>query len=190
MKTAARWLEKSAGQGLAPAQYRIGSLYEKGLGVTRDIGLAKTWYIRAAEGGNIRAMHNLAVLTAEGAGSGKPDYFGAAQWFKRAAEFGVRDSQYNLAILYARGLGLEQNLTQSYAWFSIAANQGDEDAAKKRDEVAGKLDAKTLAEAKTAVEAYRAAPAAAVSNEVAPPAGGWDAGAPAKPDGGKSANKI
>ena len=189
LKTAALWLEKSASQGLAPAQYRIGSLYEKGLGVTRDIGQAKNWYTRAAEGGNTRAMHNLAVLTAEGAGAGKPDYAGAAQWFKKAAEFGVRDSQYNLAILYARGLGIEQSLTQSYTWFAVAAAQGDEDAGKKRDEIAGKLDAKALAAAKTAAETFRPAPAAAASNDVTPPAGGWDATAQ-KGEGGKIQNKI
>lgn len=190
LRTAAVWLEKAAGQGLAPAQYRIGSLYEKGLGVARDIGQAKTWYTRAAEAGNMRAMHNLAVLTAEGAGSGKPDYAGAAQWFKKAAELGVRDSQYNLAILYARGLGIELNLAQSYTWFSLAASQGDEDAAKKRDEVAGKLDARTLAEAKAAVAGFRAPPTAAAANEVAAPAGGWDAAPPKAGEGGKSSNKV
>ncbi|MFZ9632550.1 MAG: hypothetical protein ACO3EK_01665, partial [Alphaproteobacteria bacterium] len=60
---------------------------------------------RAAERGHVRAMHNLAVLIAEGA-AGKPDYGTAAQWFRSAAEHGVRDSQYNFAILNARGLGV------------------------------------------------------------------------------------
>ena len=189
LKIAAIWLEKAAAQGLVPAQYRIGSLYEKGLGVARDIGLAKTWYGRAAEGGNMRAMHNLAVLTAEGAG-GKPDYAAAAQWFKKAAEYGVRDSQYNLAILYARGLGIELSLAQAYTWFSLAANQGDEDAAKKRDEVAGKLDPKALAAAKAGVEGYKPTPSAAASNDVPAPTGGWDAAAPKAPASGKSADKV
>ena len=50
---------------------------------------------------------------------------------------GVADSQYNLGILYARGIGVDQNLAESYKWFSLAAQQGDQDAAKKRDDVAG-----------------------------------------------------
>ena len=174
LKAAAIWFEKAAGQGLAPAQYRLGSLYEKGLGVARDPALARAWYQRAADKGNARAMHNLAVLTAEGAG-GKPDYAAAAGWFKKAAEYGIRDSQYNLAILYARGLGIEQNLTQSYVWFAAGAAQGDEDAAKKRDEVAAKFDAKTLAQARAAAEAFRAKTPDLAANEVAAPAGGWDA---------------
>ena len=48
----------------------------------------------------------------------------------------VADSQYNLAILHARGLGVDQNLAESYKWFALAAQQGDQDAGKKRDDVA------------------------------------------------------
>ena len=185
LASAAHWFGKAADQGLAPAQYRIGSLYEKGLGVARDAALAKSWYQRAAEAGNIRAMHNLAVLTAEG-GGGKPDYASAAQWFKKAAEHGVRDSQYNLAILYARGLGIEQNLGQSYVWFAIAAAQGDEDAMKKRDEVAAKLEGKALSLAKATVDAFRPQAAAASANDLPAAPASWDAapqkaGAVAKP---------
>ena len=175
-KQAVAYFEKAAAQGLAPAQYRLGSAYEKGVGVDRDPSLAMAWYSKAADAGNIRAMHNLAVMAAEGA-AGKPDYAKAANWFQKASAFGVRDSQFNLAILYARGLGLEQSLAQSYTWFAIAAAEGDEDAGKKRDEVGQKLDAKTLAGAKAAADAYRAATPAAAANEVAPPPGGWDAAA-------------
>ena len=109
-------------------------------------------------------MHNLAVIEAEGV-DGKPDYTGAAQWFRRAAEYGVRDSQYNLAILYARGMGLTQNMTQSYVWFSAAAGQGDSDAAKKRDEVGGRLSADELASAKKQAAAFKARSAIPAINE-------------------------
>ena len=67
MKKAAEWYEKSAELGFAPAQYRTGNLYEKGLGVARDVTKAKTWYQLAAAQGNASAMHNLAVLLAMGA---------------------------------------------------------------------------------------------------------------------------
>ena len=42
------------------------------------------------------------------------------------------------------GMGVTQNLGQSYVWFDLAARQGDEDAAKKRDEVGARLDAPAL----------------------------------------------
>ena len=62
-------------------------MFEKGIGTQRDLSLARIWYQRAAERGNAKAMHNLAVLHAEGV-AGKPDYAMATEWFRRAAELG------------------------------------------------------------------------------------------------------
>ena len=181
-KAAAKWLEKAAAGGLAPAEYRLGSLYEKGTGVAVDLNKARALYLRAAEKGNAKAMHNLGVLVAD-SGSGKPDYVTAAAWFRRAADLGVRDSQYNLAILAARGLGMQQNLGESYVWFTIAAGQGDEDAARKRDEVAARLDAAALATAKAAAAGFQPRKPDDAANEVAMPAT-WEDQAPA-PAAGK-----
>ncbi|WP_245239671.1 hypothetical protein [Methylobacterium variabile] len=154
---AAKLFDRLAGAGYAPAQYRLGSQYEKGLGLVRDQDKARLWYGRAAIQGHVRAMHNLAVMLAEsGAAGGKPDYASAANWFRKAAEYGVRDSQYNLAVLLARGLGINQDLGQAYGWFAAAAAQGDDDAGRKRDEVAGKLAPKDLAAARAAAEAWKA----------------------------------
>jgi localization factor PodJL len=173
-QAAAIWFERAASLGLAPAQYRLGVMYEKGLGVARDSAAAKRWYLKAAQAGNARAAHNLAVISAEPGGD-NPDYVEAAKWFRRAGELGVRDSQYNLAILYARGLGVEQDLRQSWIWFSLAAQQGDLDAAKKRDEVAAKMDAASLAAAADALGKFKPMKPDPSANEVAPPPGGWDA---------------
>ena len=177
-KASASWFERAAKQGFAPAEYRLGSAYEKGNGVTADPAQAIAWYEKAADQGNVRAMHNLAVMAAEGATS-KPDYARAARWFTKAAEHGVRDSQYNLAILYARGLGLSQDLPQSYTWFSIAAAQGDADAAKKRDDVAAKLDPDKIAAAKAAAAVFKPLPVDRAANDISAPPGGWDVASPA-----------
>lgn len=154
---AARWLQQAATAGLAPAQFRLGSLYEKGQGVRKNLDAARQLYMAASEAGNAKAMHNLAVLHAEGL-SGKSDYKTAAIWFMKAAEHGISDSQYNLGILYARGIGVEQNLPESYKWFSLAAAQGDKESAKKRDDVATRLDAGALAAAKLAIKSFVAQP--------------------------------
>ncbi len=166
LAVAAKLYEKLAVAGYAPAQFKLGSFYEKGSGVIRDLAQAKLWYGRAAERGNVRAMHNLAVVYAENpAANGKPDYANAAAWFRRGAEYGVRDSQYNLAVLYARGLGLTQDLAQSYVWFSAAAAQGDEEAGKKRDDIAAKLGQKDLAAAKALASGFRAKVGDPAANE-------------------------
>jgi localization factor PodJL len=178
LSAAAQWYAKAAAQGLAPAQYRLASFYEKGLGVEHDLAPAKAWYQRAAELGNIRAMHNLAVLAADGGDAGSPDYATAAEWFKKAAEYGVRDSQYNLAVLLARGLGVPQNFVSSYTWFAIAAAQGDDDAARKRDDVGARVNASELAAAKAMAAAFRAKTPDPAANDVQPPAGGWSESSP------------
>ncbi len=137
------------------------------------MNLARRYYIAAAERGHAKAMHNLAVLYAEGI-DGKPDYKTAAEWFRRASEFGIADSQYNLGILLARGIGIEQNMTESYKWFALAALQGDRDAAKKRDDVGAKLDAGSLASARAAVQSFTAQPQPDDAISVQTPPGGWD----------------
>jgi len=186
LKLALRLFERAAVAGLAPAQFRLGNMFEKGTGTARDIALARVWYMRAAERGNAKAMHNLAVLHAEGI-SGKPDYATATDWFRRAAELGVRDSQYNLAVLLGRGLGAPADLSQSYVWFSVAAGQGDEDAGRKRDEVAQRLNPTDLATAKGEAGSWKPKALDAAANEVVAPAKGWDvtptaeAKKPAKP---------
>ena len=146
MPEAVRWFERAADAGFAPAQFRLASLNEKGDGVKKDVQAARRLYLAAAGKGHAKAMHNLAVLYAEGI-DGKPDYKAASEWFRKAAGYGgaradhgVTDSQYNLAILYARGIGVASNLAESYRWFALAAANGDSDAAKKRDEVAARLD--------------------------------------------------
>ena len=118
-------------------------------------------------------MHNLAVLYAEGI-DGKPDYKAAAEWFRKAAGYGVADSQYNLAILYARGIGVQNNLAESYKWFALAAAKGDRDAAKKRDEVAARLDRQTLMAAKLAVQTFVAEREPEAATSLRMPPGGWD----------------
>ena len=75
----------------------------------KDVQAARRLYLAAANKGHAKAMHNLAVLYAEGI-DGKPDYKAASEWFRKAAGYGVTDSQYNLAILYARGIGVPANL--------------------------------------------------------------------------------
>jgi len=152
---ASKWYALAADKGLAAAEYRLANFYEKGTGVTRDIAKARALYTASADKGNASAMHNLAVLYATGVG-GTPDFAQAAHWFTEAADLNVRDSQFNLAILYARGNGVPQDLTESYKWFAIAAREGDQDAAQKRDEVANALSAEQLKSAKAKLDLWKA----------------------------------
>jgi localization factor PodJL len=175
---AAKWYDRAANAGVVPAVFRLGTLYEKGLSVKKDIDIARRYYLQAAERGNAKAMHNLAVLDADGGGKGA-NYKSASQWFRKAADRGIADSQFNLGILYARGIGVEQNLAESFKWFSLAAAQGDADSIHKRDDIAKRLDAQSLAAAKLAIQTFTPEPQPDDAINVASPAGGWDS-APAQ----------
>ena len=170
---AAKWYDRAAQAGVVPAIFRLGTLYEKGLSVKKDVDIARRYYLQAAERGNAKAMHNLAVLDADGGGKGA-NYRNASQWFRKAADRGVADSQFNLGILYARGIGVEQNLAESFKWFSLAAAQGDADSVRKRDDIAKRLDAQSLAAAQLAIQTFTPEPQPDDAIKVATPAGGWD----------------
>jgi localization factor PodJL len=189
LEEAARWFERAANKGLAPAQFRYASMLEKGLGVKKDLVVAHKLYVAAAGKGHAKAMHNLAVLYAEGA-EGKPDYVNAAQWFRKAAERGVADSQFNLGVLTVRGLGTEKNIAESYKWFALAAAQGDRDAGRKRDEVAGYLNAEILAAAQEAVKSFAAKPQPAEATMVPQPSGGWDRATSPPPEKPRAAGPL
>jgi localization factor PodJL len=184
---AAKWYDRAAQAGVVPAIFRLGTLYEKGLSVKKDVDIARRYYMQAAERGNAKAMHNLAVLDADGGGK-SANYKSAAQWFRKAADRGVADSEFNLGILYARGIGVEQNLAESFKWFSLAAAQGDADAGHKRDDIAKRLDAQSLAAAKLAIQTFTPEPQPDDAINVASPAGGWDS-APAQASTAKPAAK-
>ena len=121
---AVKYLTQAAEKGQAVAQYRLGTLYERGQGVPADAAKAARYYEMAANQGNRKAMHNLAVSFASGTARGK-NMAEAARWFAKAAALGLSDSQFNLAVLYERGDGVPQSLLDAYKWYSIAAASGD-----------------------------------------------------------------
>ena len=92
---------------------------------------------------------------------------------------GVADSQFNLGILYARGIGVEQilpNPTNGSAWRPRRAMRISAD---KRDDIAKRLDAQSLAAAKLAIQTFTVEPQPNDAVSAAAPTGGWDS-APAQ----------
>jgi localization factor PodJL len=184
------FLDRAARAGIAPAQFSLGGLYEKGLGVRKDVAEARRLYAAAAAKGHARAMHDLAVLYTRGI-NGRPDYATAAEWFRKAAGYGLVDSEYSLGILYARGIGVERDPGEAYKWFALAAKGGDRNAGRERDEVAKSLDAKELEAARASAENFVAMAQPDQATATRAPAGGWDqvagaattkTGPPARPE--------
>ena len=154
---AVKFLSQAAEKGQAVAQYRLGTLYERGQGVAVDGVKAVHWYGLAAAQGNRKAMHNLAVAYASGTG-GKKNMAEAARWFAKAAALGLSDSQFNLAVLYERGDGVPQSLVDAYKWYSIAAAAGDAESKARTGVLQTQLGDADKTAASRSVASFRAAP--------------------------------
>jgi localization factor PodJL len=154
---AVKFLSQAAEKGQAVAQYRLGTLYERGQGVPADAAKAAHWYEMAANQGNRKAMHNLAVSYAGGA-SGKKNMAEAARWFAKAAALGLSDSQFNLAVLYERGDGVPQSLLDAYKWYSIAAAAGDSESKARIGVLQSQLGDADKAAANKSAATFHAAP--------------------------------
>ncbi|HEX4178830.1 MAG TPA: hypothetical protein VHY57_10345 [Rhizomicrobium sp.] len=150
---AVKSLSQAAEKGQAVAQYRLGTLYERGQGVAADPAKAAHWYEMAANQGNRKAMHNLAVAYAS-----RKDMTNAARWFAKAAALGLSDSQFNLAVLYERGDGVPQSLTDAYKWYSIAAAAGDSESKQRMSVLQTQLNDADKAAANKAAAGFHAAP--------------------------------
>ena len=154
---AVKYLTAAANLGQAVAQYRLGTLYERGQGVPADAAKAAHWYQLAANQGNRKAMHNLAVAYASGS-MGKKNMAEAARWFAKAAALGLSDSQFNLAVLYERGDGVPQSLLDAYKWYSIAAASGDAESKARVGVLQSQLSDSDRATADRAAAGFHAAP--------------------------------
>ena len=152
--TAVADLRRAANLGYAPAEFYLAKLYEEGDdGVPKDVVEARHWTERAAEGGERKAMHNLALYNFEGTG-GPKNLTAAALWFRKAADLGLVDSQYNLARLYEGGFGVSQNRGEAYKWYLIASRSGDGESHAAAERVRIQLSAEERASADRAARAF------------------------------------
>src|SRR4051812_9900883 len=73
-------------------------LFQKGIGVERNMHTAAEWYEKAASSGNAAAQFNLAYMLETGQ-TGRKDYAGAAKWYEAAARQGEVYAMNNLGTL-------------------------------------------------------------------------------------------
>jgi S1-C subfamily serine protease len=132
---AAKWYRKAAEQGNDSAQCDLAEMLESGRGVETNQTEAVDWYQRSAEQGNHIAQFDLGCVYAAGKIAPKNPVL-AVKLFQQSAAQGFMPAQKYLGMMYFNGLGVIQDYAEAYKWYSIAAVQGDEDSAKKRDAIA------------------------------------------------------
>lgn len=124
---ALNWYRKSAEQGFAPAQYKVGYAYAIGQGVPHDDTEAAKWYRKAADQGHALAQLNLGTAYNKGLGLPRDDAE-AEKWYRRSAENGEPLAQGRLGNMYLNGLGVKQSNVEAAKWFLMAAEHGNENA--------------------------------------------------------------
>lgn len=104
--------EALASKGLDLAEFKLGRMYDLGLGVKVDLVKSAQLYTSATEKGNVEAMFYLARFHFNGLGGVKKDFrAGLSLWF-RASELDHAPSAYALGLAMMKtgekGLGYEQ----------------------------------------------------------------------------------
>jgi TPR repeat protein len=142
----AKALRKSAEEGDASAQFRLGQLYDEGTGVPKDYGQAKEWFEKAAKQGHVGAQINLGTLYLQGEGAPQSDHM-ALFWFRQAAEQGDALAFAKLGWMSEQGRGVLQDFIQAHKWYNLAAANGHLKAAEYRDALAKQMTPAQIAEA-------------------------------------------
>jgi hypothetical protein len=126
-----------AEHGYSKAQATIGWMYHTGKGKKKDLGMALSWYEKAAKQNHPVALNNIGVFYEQGLYVGK-SLKQAAKWYKESAEWGYPYAQYNLGILYHEGRGVKKDPNEAQFWLQIAALQGVTQAIEVLKKISGK----------------------------------------------------
>jgi TPR repeat protein len=118
--------EPLAARGEPRAHYALGRIYERGLGVRPDIGMALEHYSAAAVDGSADAQLALGRIAYEGGGV-YPDYERAAGWYRLAAAQGDPRGEVRLGLMLADGKGLRRDAVAAAHHFAKAAAKNNAD---------------------------------------------------------------
>lgn len=114
-----------AESGDAESQFRLGFMYDVGLGCDEDPEKAEIWYCKAANGNHPDALFHYGVMVYEKAKT-NADVKEALSLWKRAATRGHVLSQLYLGYMYENGKGMFwKSRDAAIYWYNRAATQGN-----------------------------------------------------------------
>jgi len=153
-KDGAMWLCRAAERGDATAQNNLGCCYETGDGVLQDYGQAGKWYRNAADQGNADGLYHLGGLYYRGFGLPKDARLALDSWLKAAEQWHLA-AQNNVSLLYSEGLHVTQDFVEAYKWMALAAERGFPGALSDSTELAARMKAAELVDARRRVESFK-----------------------------------
>ena len=105
------------------AMVNIAIMHMQGRGCTQSYELALSWFLKAAQMGNTKAMHSLGIFYEKGM-VGNIDEDRALAFYKEAADLGHVESQAKTGILYKQ----KGNTTESMRYLITAAYNDNKQA--------------------------------------------------------------
>jgi len=114
--------------------------------VTDDVKLFRE-YLNLAERGDAQSQFNVGGRLSRGEGVGR-DIAGAVYWYRRAAVQGFVPAQTILGIFHSGYQDFPTDTVRSYAWLSIAIEQGSTHAKRARDIVLTLMTPEQIARSK------------------------------------------
>ena len=117
----------SAASGNGVAERTLGNIYERGLGLSRDLSAAATWYAKSASHDDAGGQYRYGLLLRDGKGVGR-DEAKAFELFKLSASRGVTEAEFAAGDALDRGAGVGRNRTEAARWYQKAADAGNADA--------------------------------------------------------------
>lgn len=124
---AAKWVEKAAHQGHAPAQARLSFYFQIGRGVPQDHAAAFKWAQQAAEAGDAQGAYLMGLSHWQGYGVEKNGAL-ALEWYLKAAAQHHAVAELQLGTFYADGTLVAADRDQARAWFQRSFDHGEKDA--------------------------------------------------------------
>ena len=118
-KKALYYFSYEANLGDDKAQYNLGIMYKKGLGVPVNNNEAFSWFFLSANQGNILANYALGHAYLKGSGI-KKNYKSALKAFKYAALREHPSSRLIIGNMYYQGQGVIVSYPRAFLWWSLA----------------------------------------------------------------------
>jgi TPR repeat protein len=114
------WFYKAALQDYPQAQAKVGDMYHRGRGKSRDYKQAMDWYLKAVNNGNTDAMKEIGVMYQYGEGVTRNTHT-AIEWYTKAANQGNAWAQYRLGRVYEK-YDEVKNLQKAVNWYQKVAD--------------------------------------------------------------------
>ena len=116
-------LKAAVEKGNHEAEYKLGTCYLFGRGVSQDKAEAVRYFLLSSTGGYAEAQYNLAVCYAKGEGVDRNEEE-MLKWLKLSANQNFKQAQFFLGKLYLDGQAVPQNTQRGLDLLNAAAAQG------------------------------------------------------------------